>query len=72
MRNDKQVAVLLKVSEPSSNLFMVYRPNTGLQLRAEKLKTLLKKYSKVEPAEAERWWTEQYETSVSVCTHAFW
>ncbi len=47
MRNDKQV------SEPSSSHVLVYRPNTGLQSRSEKLKDLLRKYSQVEPAEAE-------------------
>ncbi len=72
MRNDKQTAVLLKVADPSTSQFMVCRPNTGLQARAEKIKDLLKKYSKVEPVEAEKCWTEQYESSLSVCTHAFW
>ena len=47
VRNDKQGAVLLKISAPSSKHFMVYRPNTGLQPRAEKMSDLLKKYSKV-------------------------
>jgi len=66
------VAELLKVSEPSSNLFSVYRPNTGRQAKPEKLSILQKKYTKVEPAEAEKWWSLQYESSESVCTHAFW
>lgn len=66
------MAVLLKVAEPSSSLFAVHRPNTGRQARSEKLKLLQKKYSKVEPEEAEKWWNMQYESSVSVCSHAFW
>ena len=71
-RNDKHVAVLLKVSDPSTSQFAVHRPNTGRQLRSEKLKLLQKKYSKVEPEEAEKWWSMQYESSLSVCSHAFW
>ena len=41
------MAELLKVSEPSSNLFSVYRPNTGRQAKPEKLSILQKKYTKV-------------------------
>ncbi len=72
VQSDKQVPVLLKVAEPSSNHFLVYRPNTGLQARSEKLKDLLRKHTKVEPAEAEKWWTDKYESSLTTCNHAYW
>ena len=71
-RNDKHVAVLLKVSDSSANLFSVHRPNTGRQARTEKLKLLQRKYSKVTPEEAEKWWSMQHGSSLSVCSHAFW
>ena len=71
-RNGKHVAVLLKVSDPSTSHFAVHRPNTGRQSRPEKLKVLQKKYSKVDPEEAEKWWNMQHESSLSVCSHAFW
>ena len=67
------MAVLLKVADPSSSLFAVHRPNTGRQSQSEKLKVLQKKYSKVEDEEeAEKWWAMQYQSSLSVCSHAFW
>ena len=67
------MAVLLKVADPSSSLFAVYRPNTGRQSQSEKLKVLQKKYSKVgEEEQAEKWWGMQYQSSLSVCSHAFW
>lgn len=47
VRNEKQVAILVKVSEPSSKHFLVFRPNTGLQAKTEKLSDLTKKYIKV-------------------------
>ena len=47
VRNEKQVAVLLKASDSSGKQFIVYRPNTGRQFKAEKLSDLQKKYSKV-------------------------
>ena len=52
------MAELLKVSEPSSNLFSVYRPNTGRQAKPEKLSLLQKKYTKVGSGgrEGERKW----------------
>ena len=50
IRNGKRVAVMLKVSKEGSNLFLVHRPNTGLQARAESIKHLLKKYYKVSKA----------------------
>ena len=71
-RNGKHVAVLLKVSDPSTSHFAVHRPNTGRQSRPEKLKVLQKKYSKVDPEEAEKWWNMQHESSLLVCSHAFW
>lgn len=46
-RNGKLVAVMLKVSKEGSDLFLVHRPNTGLQSRTESIKQVLKKYSKV-------------------------
>eukprot|EP00731_Ephydatia_muelleri_P023466 Em0015g1049a len=72
VRNEKQVAILVKISEPSSKYFLVYRPNTGLQAKTEKLSDLTKKYIKADEPEAEKWWNHQYDTSLSVCVHAFW
>ena len=53
-------------------MFQVFRPNTGLQLRNESLAELEKKYKKVTSQEAEQHWTQQYDSSVNICSHAYW
>ncbi|XP_012539722.1 protein strawberry notch isoform X2 [Monomorium pharaonis] len=79
IRNGKQTAILAimvdsgkKKSESKKDQYMVYRPNTGLQLRQETLGELEKKYKKVSAEEAEPHWTQQYEASVTTCSHAYW
>ncbi|XP_046831906.1 protein strawberry notch isoform X1 [Vespa crabro] len=80
IRNGKQTAILAvavdggkkKSESKKDQLYMVYRPNTGLQLRQESLGELEKKYKKVSTEEAEPHWTQQYEASVDTCSHAYW
>ncbi|XP_015606574.1 protein strawberry notch isoform X2 [Cephus cinctus] len=80
IRNGKQTAILAvavdggkkKAEGKKDQLYMVYRPNTGLQLRQETLGELEKKYKKVTSEEAEPHWTQQYESSVDTCSHAYW
>ncbi|XP_057319097.1 protein strawberry notch-like isoform X4 [Microplitis mediator] len=79
IRNGKQTAILAvavdngkKKTEKKDQLYMVYRPNTGLQLRQESLGELEKKYKKVKLEEAEPHWTQQYDASVDTCSHAYW
>ncbi|XP_066601044.1 protein strawberry notch isoform X2 [Prorops nasuta] len=80
VRNGKQTAILAvaveggkKKSEGKKDQFyMLYRPNTGLQIRQETLGELEKKYKKVSSDEAEPHWTQQYEASVDTCSHAYW
>ncbi|KMQ97410.1 protein strawberry notch [Lasius niger] len=80
IRNGKQTAILAVVVDSGKKkseskrdqLYMVYRPNTGLQLRQESLGELEKKYKKVSADEAEPHWTQQYEASVNTCSHAYW
>ncbi|XP_057655618.1 protein strawberry notch-like isoform X8 [Diorhabda carinulata] len=61
-----------KKESKKDQLFSVYRPNTGLQFRQESLSELEKKYKKVESAEAEKSWSQQYDASVNTCSHAYW
>lgn len=80
-RNNKYTAVLCvavhsntkkeKLSK-KEQMFQIYRPNTGLQLKLESLAEIEKKYKKVESQEAESWWTAQYNSSMRVCSHAYW
>ncbi|XP_063244312.1 protein strawberry notch-like isoform X2 [Bacillus rossius redtenbacheri] len=86
VRNSKQTAILAVAVEsptPSAKketdkkskkdqLYTIYRPNTGLQMRQETLGELEKKYKKVTEKEAEESWTQQYESSLSTCSHAYW
>jgi hypothetical protein len=83
IRNGKHTAILAVAAEsgPSKKnkneskkeqMFSVYRPNTGLQFRQESLAELEKKYKKVESADAEEAWTQQYDSSVNTCSHAYW
>ncbi|XP_011684968.1 PREDICTED: protein strawberry notch isoform X3 [Wasmannia auropunctata] len=81
IRNGKQTAILAVVVDSSTKkkseskkdqFYMVYRPNTGLQIRQETLGELEKKYKKVSSDEAESHWIQQYEASVNTCSHAYW
>uniref|UniRef100_A0A8B9GKQ2 Protein strawberry notch homolog 1 n=1 Tax=Amazona collaria TaxID=241587 RepID=A0A8B9GKQ2_9PSIT len=62
---------LLEVN-PKKKLFLVYRPNTGKQLKLETCADLKKKYKKVPSEDALPHWLEQYNSSADTCTHAYW
>lgn len=47
IRNNKKTAILVKEVNPKKKLFLVYRPNTGKQLKLETCADLKKKYKKV-------------------------
>merc|ERR1719391_557340 len=53
-------------------IYVIYRPNTGQQVKQETLGELKKKYKSVSPEEAEPHWTEQYRASAKKCSHAYW
>lgn len=72
IRNNKKTAVLVKEINPKKKLFLVYRPNTGKQLKLETLPELKKKYKKVTSDDAFSHWKEQYTSSAEICTHAYW
>ncbi|XP_075218729.1 protein strawberry notch isoform X1 [Lycorma delicatula] len=84
IRNGKQTAILAVAIDSGSKagkkmetskkdiLFTIYRPNTGLQLRQESLAELEKKYKKVSTKDAESHWTQQYTSSETTCSHAYW
>ena len=81
VRNNKKTAILAvqtdskkKGTEASKKekMFIVYRPNTGQQVKLEPLSELRKKYKKVQMDEAETHWKQQYTSSGSKCSHAYW
>ena len=61
-----------KNDKKKEQMFQIYRPNTGLQVRLESLTELEKKYRKVESGEADMHWIKQYDASVNICSHSFW
>ncbi|XP_075770874.1 protein strawberry notch homolog 1-like isoform X2 [Pelodiscus sinensis] len=72
MRNNKKTAILVKEVNPKKKLFLVYRPNTGKQLKLEMYTDMKKKYKKVPSEDALPHWLEQYNSSAETCTHAYW
>ncbi|XP_014204791.1 protein strawberry notch-like [Copidosoma floridanum] len=63
---------LKKTESKRDQLYILYRPNTGLQLRQETLTELEKKYKKVREEEARAHWISQYQASLTTCSHAYW
>ena len=83
IRNNKKTAVLaLAESENKQDdnsrkkknckLFILYRPNTGLQMKHEPYSDLKKKYKKVKAEEAKDHWEGQFNSSSHTCSHAYW
>lgn len=72
IRNNKKTAILVKEVNPKKKLFLVYRPNTGKQLKLEIYADLKKKYKKVVSDDALVHWLDQYDSSADTCTHAYW
>ncbi|KAH0625397.1 hypothetical protein JD844_014884 [Phrynosoma platyrhinos] len=72
IRNNKKTAILMKEVNPKKKLFLVYRPNTGKQLKLETYAEIKKKYKKVSSDDALPHWLEQYTSSADTCTHAYW
>uniref|UniRef100_A0A8C7VJ44 Protein strawberry notch homolog 1 n=1 Tax=Oncorhynchus mykiss TaxID=8022 RepID=A0A8C7VJ44_ONCMY len=53
-------------------LFLVYRPNTGKQLKLEAYTDIKKKCKKVLSDDAKQHWIDQYKSSAEICAHAYW
>lgn len=73
-RNNKTTAILAIAQSRSKkkNVFSVYRPSTGLQIKQDTLEEIKKKYKKVSEAEAQSSWIEQYDSAAIQCSHAYW
>uniref|UniRef100_A0A3Q3FJI9 Protein strawberry notch homolog 1 n=1 Tax=Kryptolebias marmoratus TaxID=37003 RepID=A0A3Q3FJI9_KRYMA len=72
MRNNKKTAILIKEVNTKKRLFLVYRPNTGRQVKLETYADIKKKFKKVLSEDAKQHWTDQYQSSGKICSHAFW
>uniref|UniRef100_A0A3Q2YJN6 Protein strawberry notch homolog 1 n=1 Tax=Hippocampus comes TaxID=109280 RepID=A0A3Q2YJN6_HIPCM len=71
-RNNKKTAILVKEVNAKKRLFLVYRPNTGRQLKLETYADIKKKFKKVLSEDAKQHWNEQHTSSAKICSHAFW
>ncbi|KAL8581237.1 hypothetical protein ACOMHN_038337 [Nucella lapillus] len=74
-RNQKHTAILVALqgrNKKGEKVYHVYRPNTGRQPRTDTLADIKKKYKKVMPDEAEKWWQAQYDSSATQCVHSYW
>ncbi|KAG7280140.1 LOW QUALITY PROTEIN: hypothetical protein CRUP_003767 [Coryphaenoides rupestris] len=72
VRNNRKTAILVKELNPKKRLFLVYRPNTGKQLKLETYVDIKKKYKKVLSEDAKQHWIDQYKSSAKICSHAYW
>ncbi|KAJ8395629.1 hypothetical protein AAFF_G00031100 [Aldrovandia affinis] len=72
VRNNKKTAILVKEVNIKKRLFLVYRPNTGKQLKIETYADIRKKCKKVLSEDAKQYWIEQYISSADTCSHAYW
>ncbi|CAN9504579.1 unnamed protein product [Ophioblennius macclurei] len=72
MRNNKKTSILVKEVNSKKRLFLVYRPNTGRQLKLETYSDLKKKFKKVLSEDAKQHWTDQHQLSARICSHAYW
>ncbi|XP_038142896.1 protein strawberry notch homolog 1 isoform X2 [Cyprinodon tularosa] len=72
MRNNRKTAILVKEVNTKKRLFLVYRPNTGRQVKLETYADIKKKFKKVLSEDAKQHWTDQYQSSAKICSHAYW
>ncbi|KAL6472537.1 hypothetical protein MHYP_G00187250 [Metynnis hypsauchen] len=72
VRNNKKIAILVKEVNTKKRLFMVYRPNTGKQLKLETYADVRKRCKKVLSDDAKQHWIDQYKSSADICSHAYW
>uniref|UniRef100_A0A1A8GCW5 Protein strawberry notch homolog 1 n=1 Tax=Nothobranchius korthausae TaxID=1143690 RepID=A0A1A8GCW5_9TELE len=72
MRNNRKTAILVKEVNTKKRLFLVFRPNTGRQVKLETYADIKKKFKKVLSEDAKQHWTDQYKSSANICSHAYW
>ena len=80
VRNNKKTAILALLEPSASNkkkdkgarMYIICRPNTGLQIKQECYSDLKKKYKKCTCDEAQEHWEEQFKASSQTCSHAYW
>ena len=69
LQTGKKLYLLATEKENSPNVFIIYRPNTGISPLEESRCDLIQKYDKIEPSEAEEGWREQFMRTKDNCVH---
>ena len=59
-------------NKKKERVYSVYKPNLGLQSRAETLDEIKKRCKKCLPDDAQPRWEDQYYASATQCIHAYW
>ena len=72
IRTDSKKKGTESSTKKKQQMYIVYRPNTGQQVKLESLSELKKKYKKVQADEAEPHWNHQFTSSLTKCSHAYW
>ncbi|XP_065056159.1 uncharacterized protein LOC135684506 [Rhopilema esculentum] len=65
----RRLYLLAIEKDQATNLFIIYRPNTGMSPFEETKDDLLQKYGHVQASDAESGWKLQYEKTESSCIH---
>ena len=76
VRNGKKTIILAILnSERNKNgrkTFVIYRPNTGQQVKHETIFELKKKYKKISKEEARESWIHHFNAAAVHCSHYYW
>ncbi|EDV57981.1 protein strawberry notch homolog 1 [Drosophila erecta] len=77
LRQNKNSSILcLQAPSNSSDVskinLQIYRPNTGPQVRLETHGSISSRYVKVSPEEAQKYWVQQYDLCLNMCSHVYW
>ena len=58
--------------QPSERRYSIYKPNTGLIAKQERLNDLRNSYTATAPADVKDHWEEQFTAFSNTCSHVFW
>ncbi|ESO98738.1 hypothetical protein LOTGIDRAFT_231151 [Lottia gigantea] len=65
----RKMYILATKKDNSSHLYTICRPNTGVSAFDEEKSDLLRKYSQIDVAAAEKGWKDMYQSSGDGCMH---
>ena len=69
IQKGKALYLLALEKKNAPNIYIIYRPNTGISPFEETKHDLLQKYERIEPKEAEEGWKDQFRRTEKNCVH---